>query len=133
MKKWAYLSLILPIFMTGCSSSPDVSDVRAYLINYWSGCGELVSVDNVKKTNGVPSQDGSYEVDFTYDVVFKHPISYFYYVGRYCDQREPAKALGNALSRLGPVEEGDRLQMTESIEMVKSENGWVVKNQQLRR
>jgi hypothetical protein len=84
----------------------------------------LVSVTNVEKTNGVPGE-GDYKVDFTYDLVFKHPIGNIFSLRNYCDKDEPAQALGAALLKLGAAKEGDHFQMTGSVDMVKSENGWI--------
>ena len=128
MKNIVFLSLLLLTLVTGCSSSPGASSVKSYLDDSWAGCSKLVSVDNVKKTNGVPG-NGSYEVDFSYDLVFKHPISNVFSVFNYCTKDRPAQVLGGALMKLGAVKEGDTFQMTGSVDMIKSENGWIVEDQ----
>jgi hypothetical protein len=94
----------------------------------WSGCNKLVSISDVNKTNGVPG-DREYKVDFSYNLVFKHPISNVFHLRNYCTKQKPADTLAHVLLRSGAVKEGDSLQMTGTVLLVKSEKGWISNDQ----
>lgn len=128
MKMIALMASTMPLVLIGCSSSPNDSSVKAYLESYWSGCNKLVSISDVNKTNGVPG-DREYKVDFSYNLVFKHPISNVFHLRNYCTKQKPADALAHVLLRSGAVKEGDSLQMIGTVVLVKSEKGWISNDQ----
>jgi hypothetical protein len=128
MKMIAPITSAMFFILLGCSSSPSNSSVEAYLESYWSGCNKLVSISDVNKTNGVPG-DREYKVDFSYNLVFKHPISNVFHLRNYCTKQKPADTLAHVLLRSGAVKEGDSLQMTGTVLLVKSEKGWISNDQ----
>lgn len=69
MKK-AIAASLFALGILGCSDgAPSTSDV-AHALSDWVPDCKYVSIGNVKKTNGVPQQDGSYVVQTTFEVQF---------------------------------------------------------------
>lgn len=127
MKKHVFFALFISILVAGCSSSPSTSDAKSYLNNFWAPCSKTVSVSNVEKTNGVPGND-VYVLYYSYDLVFKKSILTYYDLNFTCSKKQPAGKLFDIIDKVGAVKKGGSVHVTGSINMIKSENGWIAED-----
>jgi hypothetical protein len=109
--------------LLGCSTKPDVSDIAADLNKAWESC-PLVKISNLKKTNGIDNGN-SYRMAFSYtlDVL---------YDAKDIDEANKHCSIGD-LDRLARItgtpsfNKGDVVTITNEIDMIKSEKGWITK------
>jgi hypothetical protein len=127
--------LLLGILIAGCSHSSAPSDqeietaVRTGVLA--NGKDQIMSVENFKRINGIPSDDGTYVAEVSYDLVFKKSykdLKRDYHV----DFSKSEAQLGPLASFIGKFsvsngdwEAGRHFPMTDKVPFVKSEKGWV--------
>jgi hypothetical protein len=118
--------------MLGCSSKPDVSDVKQVIADGWGAC-PLVKPINIKKVNGLQQGDGyqlaiSYELEFQMDTPEKDPAQQF--IVDNCKPFNMAVALGSIIltqEKGGTaIKKGELLQLAPVFNMLKSDNGWII-------
>lgn len=115
--------------LLGCSSSPDVSDVKATLEQGWGACKGLRFAD-LKKKNGI-DHGKSYELAVSYKLEVLNDVTaeQAWQTEALCpspDMLQLLWAYGKADGKFGKaLKKGDIINVGDSFEMVKSENGWV--------
>lgn len=104
----------------GCSSKPDVSDIRGELQEFWGTC-PIVKLDNLKKTNGLDNGK-TYRMAYTYTIEALEDYTEF----------ENKCALRNILvlnqlttDNTNKLKKGDVVNVNAEIDMVQSEKGWI--------
>lgn len=105
--------------LIGCSSKPDVSDIAVELNKGWARC-PLVKMSDLKKINGL-DKGNIYRMAFSYKLEFQYDES----------QAEKRCATGNLIvlgQEVRPFKfnKGDVITLTNEVDMVKSENGWIM-------
>lgn len=112
------LVMCIGSFLLGCSSKPDVSDIAPELEKFWGTC-TLVQLDNLKKTNGLYNGN-TYRMAYSYTL---DVLEDFNDAGEHCTVQN-----FNALQDLAfraIFKKGDVITVTNELNMVKTENGWI--------
>lgn len=129
MKKIILLAVLCGGALAGCSSSPDVSDVKATLEEGWGECKGLKFSD-LKKTNGI-DHGKSYELAVSYKLEVLNDVTaeQAWQTEALCPSPGMLQLLwayGKADGKFGKaLKKGDIIAVGDSFQMIKSEKGWI--------
>lgn len=129
MKKQLALAVCLGgMLVGGCSSKPDVGDVKGMIKEAWKPCN-VVELDSIKKTNGIERGD-TYQMAITYELEITKDVANVKFFDANCPS-----PMGDVFAKYFietpgsghdfPFKKGEILTVSPVYIMVKSENGWV--------
>jgi hypothetical protein len=129
------IAIVSAIFLAGCSNVPDASDIRDQLEQGWAGCPGIKIID-LKKTNGI-SHGNTYEMAVSWKFEVLKDTNQTVaggLAGGLCSDDANAMNFIQVASRdpryvnaNGELKKGDEIEISDVFNMVKSENGWIVK------
>jgi hypothetical protein len=143
MKKTFYFGLFWLLFalLTACANKPGDGELRtqvtAYLLKH--NRDKLFSVENFEKVNGFQNDERTYTAEVRYDLVFKIDLQD---ASQYIDEDSNKTFLDKGIAALGILsltaqygnfKAGDRVTQDEKVVLIKTENGWRLKDEFLNR
>jgi hypothetical protein len=116
--------------MYGCTTPPDSEEVKLQVAKHvlQNGRDKIFIFENFQKINGLTTNDGSYIVEVSYDLVFRKGLSEL--TQELNRSESPMVALGASLEimtqllQYGQFSAGERLPCHEKYTLVKTEQGW---------
>ena len=121
----------LSLFLLACSGKPSTSELEKLVtVELKANTPQAIySIENFKKLDGMAQDATHYSADVSYDLVFNKSLQDV--------ATQAQQAPGGALDKLGAgmnlvslsllygdFKAGDRLQRQQTLNLVKSENGW---------
>lgn len=130
IKGFGIMLCLSGIFLAGCSSKPDVTDISSDLKDGWGLC-KGVKLTDLKKTNGVDRGDiyemsVSYKLEVLKDLTAEEAWQSNAICGDSWDMFKLFWAYGKMDHKYGhPLKVGDVINVNDVFSMVKSEKGWI--------
>jgi hypothetical protein len=131
MKKISLLILLIFV-LAGCSDIPDESEIQRQLLEQKldNGVDTIFGIESFEKTNGYEKSPTIYIADVQYEIVFRKGLNELkkeLVVGNSPLESMQAELFFASLAmQYGNFEAGYRVQRTEKITFLKTENGWMI-------
>jgi len=128
---------LLVMVLTACSNKPSNEELRsqvtAYLLKH--NRDKLFSVENFEKLNGFQNDENTYTAEVKYDLVFKIDLEEAsQFIGEdsnrtILDKGIAALSILSLTAQYGHFKAGDRVTQDDKVVLIKTENGWRLKDE----
>lgn len=127
----------LSFFLVACADVPSDREIQIQVSNFLlkDNNYELYDIENFVKVNGFQQEDNTYIAHIKYELMFKKGLDD---LANSLDSDEPSSLLDKGLAAVGMValtaqygnfKAGDRLPRDEKVTLIKTEQGWRLKQE----